>query len=149
MNYRLLATILVLAASARLDAGEPASAPATTRDKSLTYTPPATPAPPDPGGLVFRLSVLTVAMLLLSGGVMWFSRRLKRGQKTVSSNGRLFHDGRLSLDRRSSLHLIRADGQTVAVTIDSTGIRSMALLSDPFDQVLDEVTEATPTAEHR
>ena len=51
--------------------------------------------------------------------------------------GRLALEGSLALDRRSTLHLVRVDGLTVAVTTDATGLRALVLLSEPFGDMLD------------
>lgn len=107
----------------------------------LDYTPPAAPAPPDMVGLVFRLVGLTLGLLALCGVVLYFARRATRptGLKG-DGGGRLVHEGSLALDRRSSLHIIRVDGQTVAVTTDATGLGSMVLLSEPFEDALEAAT---------
>ncbi|MBX9625304.1 MAG: hypothetical protein K2X82_15970, partial [Gemmataceae bacterium] len=56
----------------------------------------------------------------------------------AGSAGRLVLDGTLPLPRRCAVHLVKADGHAVAVTTDATGLRSMVLLSEPFQTVLDE-----------
>ena len=105
----------------------------------LEYAPPTSPAPPDMAGLLVRLVALTLGLLVICAGVLWGVRRATqpRGVKG-DGGGRLKHEGSLALDRRSALHLIRVDGQTVAVTTDATGLRSMVLLSEPFESALDE-----------
>jgi hypothetical protein len=123
----LLALTLVLSAAGPVLGGP----------TDLTYTPPAAPAPPDAAGLVFRLIGLTAALLVLCGGVMWFARRaIKPANLKGDGGGRLRHEGSLALDRRSAVHLVSVDGQTVAVTTDATGLRSVVLLSEPFESAL-------------
>ena len=105
----------------------------------LAYTPPAAPLPPDLGNLVFRLIGLTAALLVLCVGIVWFARRANRfAVAGANSAGRMRHEGTLALDRRSAVHLVWVDGQTVAVTTDATGLRSIVVLSEPFDKVLDD-----------
>jgi hypothetical protein len=106
------------------------------------YTPPSAPVTPDPGNLLLRLIGLTIALLLLCGVVIWLARRANRLPFAKGNGGgRLRHEGTLALDRRSSVHLIWVDGQTVAVTTDLTGLRSIVLLSEQFDKVLDEAEQ--------
>lgn len=114
---------------------------------ALEYAPAAPPAPPDAAGLVFRLFALTAALLAVCGAVLWFVRRAQRpADLKGDGNGRLTHVTSLALDRRSSVHLVTVDGQTVAVTTDATGLRSLALLSEPFDTELEQATNAPPDA---
>lgn len=110
------------------------------RDKGgLEYTPPAPPAAPDPAGLVFRLVGLTAGMIALCGGVLWLGKRAQRmSAGTTDPTGRIRHDGSLPLDRRCVLHMLRVEGHAVAVTTDATGLRSVTLLSEPFDAALAE-----------
>lgn len=135
MTRRLLALVLVVAAGPGRAADPPA------RPGGLEYTPPAPPAAADPAGLVTRLFGLTAGVLVLCGGVVWAARRAKRAPAGVGGNGRLAHEGSLALDRRSAVHLIRADGHTVAVTTDATGLRSLVVLTDPFDPALDDAAD--------
>jgi hypothetical protein len=113
----------------------------------LEYTPPAVPAPPNAAGLVFRLVGMTLALLVLCGGVLWFARRAMRPTDLKGDGGgRLRHEGSLVLNRRCTVHLLQVDGQTVAVTIDATGLRSMVLLSEPFEAALEATgAEVPPT----
>lgn len=112
---------------------------------ALEYTPVGPPAPPDPAGLVFRLVVLVAALLAVSAAVMWFARRASRSTDLKGDGGgRLRHEGSLALDRRSAVHLVHVDGQTVAVTTDATGLRSLVLLSEPFDAALEAAGATQP-----
>lgn len=112
----------------------------------LGYTPPAAPAPPDLAGLVLRLFGLTAALLVVCGCVMWFARRAGRPGDLKNNAGRLQHEGSLVLDRRCALHIVRVDGQAVAVTTDATGLRSLVLLSEPFDDALEATGAGAPHA---
>lgn len=121
----------------------------------LEYAPPAPPSPPDLGGLVVRLVVMTAALMALCGAVMWFARRANRPVGGVGDGaGRLKLEGTLVLDRRCAVHMLLVDGQSVALTTDATGLRSLAVLSEPFDAELEaaqgplatSVTEAEPPA---
>lgn len=140
MTTRLAALIFLLLVASNLTATDPPLAGPSDRAGGLDYSPPTPPAPPDPAGLVGRLFGLTAGMLILCGGVVWLVRRAKRPPVTAGASGRLVHEGSLTLDRRCAVHLIRADGHTVAVTTDGTGLRSIVVLSDPFEPVLDEAT---------
>lgn len=99
----------------------------------LPYTPPAAPAAPSITGLLLRLVALTATMLGLCGLVLWLARRGQRRPTTADAAGRMTHEGTLTLDRRCAVHLIRVDGQEVAVTTDATGLRSVVVLSEPFE----------------
>jgi hypothetical protein len=111
----------------------------------LTYTPPASPPPPDPAGLVLKLFLLTAGTIGACAGVVWLARRTNRPPAVpADSAGRLVLEGSLPLPRRCSVHLVKADGHTVAVTTDATGLRSMVLLSEPFQTMLDEAGGAGP-----
>jgi hypothetical protein len=131
MTRRFAAALLAaLLTAPPLPAADP---PAT----GLDYTAPAPPAPPDPVSLVLRLFAVTAALVTMCGTVVWLARRANRppGAKG-DGGGRLKHEGTLSLGRRCAVHLIRADGQTVAVTTDATGVRSIVILSEPFEDAL-------------
>lgn len=119
---------------ALLAGGAAAQAPA-----GLDYAPPAPPPPPDPVALVGRLVGMTAVLLALCGLVAWLARRANRGGLAKGSdNGRMGLVGSLPLGGRSAVHLIRVDGQTVAVTTDATGLRSLVVLSEPFGAALAE-----------
>ena len=79
------------------------------------------------------------------GGVVWFARRAARptGLKG-DGGGRLRHEASLALDRRSAVHLVSVDGQTVAVTTDATGLRSVVVLSEPFEAALEAAGAEVP-----
>lgn len=101
----------------------------------LEYSPPQAPPPPDGAGLLARLVTITLGLLVLCGVVLWYARRVVQ-PRALQRSPRLRRTASLLLDRRSSLHLIVADEYTVAVTTDASGLRSMVLLSEPFDDVL-------------
>jgi hypothetical protein len=132
-------------------AGACASAPeALAAANGLDYTPPAPPPPPDIASLLLRLAGLTAGLLALCAGVLWYARRSTRpAAPKGDGGGRLRHEASLALDRRCSVHIITVDGQTVAVTTDATGLRSMVLLSEPFEAALDAAGSAPPPDEGR
>jgi hypothetical protein len=72
---------------------------------------------------------------------MWLARRNNRPAAFAGGGGRMQHEGSLTLGRGCALHVLRVDGQTVAVTTDTTGLRSIAILSEPFEAVLAESTD--------
>lgn len=104
----------------------------------LEYTPPQAPPPPDAAGLLARLVAITLGLLILCAAVLWSARRLTQPH-ALKHSPRLRQTGSWALDRRSWLYLVAADEYTVAVTTDATGLRSMVLLSEPFDDVLANV----------
>jgi hypothetical protein len=111
--------------------------PAGAVPADLDYAPPAPPAPPDPVGLVIRLVGLTAGLLVLCGALIWFARRAAKPAGLKGDGGGLLrHEGALVLNRQCTVHLIRADGQTVAATTDATGLRSVVVLTEPFDAAL-------------
>lgn len=127
-------TRLLLALAVMLLAADPLLADAS----GLRYTPPEAPATPSIGGLLLRLVGLTAAMLGLCAVVLWLARRANRLPTDKDAAGRMQHEGTLVLDRRSAVHMIRVDGQTIAVTTDATGLRSVVVLAEPFEEALDE-----------
>lgn len=131
---RLAAALLLIAA-----------APAAAESLAAGYTPPAAPAPPNPTGLLLRLVLLTAGTLALCGGILWLARRSARVRTAnADGGGRMKHLGSLTLDRRSTVHVIAVDGQQVSVTVDATGLRSMVVLSEPFPDALDRHLAAEP-----
>lgn len=103
----------------------------------LEYAPPAPPPPPSATGLVLKLVGLTAVTVGLCAGVLWLARRAARPPEARGAAGRMALEGSLQLDRRCVLHLIRVDGQAVAVTTDATGLRALVLLSEPFGAALE------------
>lgn len=103
------------------------------------YTPPPVPGAPDPFNLLLRLLGLTAGLMVLCIVVLLIARRVQR-RPGLEKNaaGRLKHEGTLALDRRSAVHLISVDGQSVAVTTDASGLRSIVVLAEPFEQELQE-----------
>lgn len=99
----------------------------------LSYTPPPAPPPPDPAGLVTRLAVVTGGTLALCGGVLCLARRAKAGGAAADPAGVFRHLGRLPVGPRAAVHLVEADGHTVAVAVDASGLRSVTVLSEPFE----------------
>ena len=98
------------------------------------YSPPTAPAPPDAMGLLFRLVGLLALTLVICGGILLWARRLNRvAGADATGSARLRKKSSVALDARCAVHLVEVDGQTVAVTTDATGVRSMALLSEPMD----------------
>lgn len=111
----------------------------TALDGSFNYTPPAVPAAPDPINLLLRLVGLTAALLVFCIVVFIFAKRTNRiAGVATQTNGRMRHEGTLKLDRRSAVHLVWVEGQTVAVTTDASGVRSIVVLSEPFERALEE-----------
>lgn len=100
------------------------------------YSPPSAPAPPDAMGLLFRLVGLLALTLVICGGILLWARRLNRvAGADATGSPRLRKKSSVALDARCAVHLVEVDGQTVAVTTDATGVRSMALLSEPMDAI--------------
>jgi hypothetical protein len=112
------------------------------------YTPPVAPPPLDPVGALIRLGfMMAITCLVCGAGVLWARRLGQQNRTTGQQNGRMLHEGTLALDRRSAIHAIRVDGQQVIVAIDATGLKSLTLISEPFENVLaEEVAETTGTA---
>ena len=98
------------------------------------YSPPTAPAPPDAMGLLVRLVGLLALTLVICGGILLWARRLNRvAGADATGSARLRKQSSVALDARCAVHLVEVDGQTVAVTTDITGVRSMVLLSEPMD----------------
>jgi hypothetical protein len=110
----------------------------------LAYSPPTPPTPPDPLGLVVRLVVMTAGLLALCGGVLYLNRRVHKPAAATDPTGRIQPEGTLVLDRNCAVHILRVDGQSVAVTTDATGLRSIVLLSEPFETALANADQPPP-----
>jgi len=110
-------------------------------DTLLDYTRPTPPASPSFTGHLVRLVGLTVASMAFLVIMIWMTRRRNRIPNQHTSAGRMEHEGTLQLDRRCAVHMIRVDGQSIAITTDATGLRSVVVLSEPFGPVLQEATE--------
>lgn len=114
--------------------------------RGTDYAPPAQAAPPDITGLILRLVGMTAFLLALCGLVMYLARRANQpGSTTADPTGRMKHEGTLALDRVCAVHLIAVEGQTVAVTTDATGLRSMVLLSEEFEMEPETTGESEET----
>jgi hypothetical protein len=137
MRLLLIAFALLALVPAAFAAESPAPASAIP-----AYTPPPVPGAPDPLNLLLRLLGLTAGLLVLCIVVFLFARRAQRRTGlTKNAAGRLRHEGTLALDRRSAVHLISVDGQAVAVTTDASGLRSIVVLSEPFEQELQQAQQ--------
>lgn len=121
---------------------QPPSAPGT--GPGLPYSPPTPPTPPDPLGLVVRLVVMTAGLLALCAGVIYLNRRVNKPATATDPTGRIQPEGTLALDRNCAVHILRVDGQSVAVTTDATGLRSIVLLSEPFETALANAEQNPP-----
>jgi len=121
--------------------------PVAAQSSAFPYSPPTAPPPPDLFGVALRLVGLTVITLLVCGGVIWWARRATRKRMLAANTaGRLVLEGRLPLDARSAIHLIRVDGHPVVVTTDATGLKSIVPVQPTFDAALD-AAEPEPPAE--
>lgn len=142
MTHRSIVRVVAVLLAPCLMAADPAPPGPGGAGGGLTYTPPAPPGPPDVAGLVVRLFGLTAGTIAVCGGILWAVRRMNRLQApNVGPADRLRHDGSLAIDRRCTVHLIHADGHAVAATTDASGLRSLVLLSDPFEKVLNEAEQ--------
>lgn len=128
-----------LAAAAVLLIG--ATAAAAADPGGLAYAPPPTPPAPDPAGLLLRLGGMTAAVLVLCGAILWVARAMQRTAGPADPSGRLRVEGSVALDRRCTVHMLKADGCTVAVATDSSGLKSVLVLSEPFEQALAAAAE--------
>ncbi|AWM37263.1 hypothetical protein GobsT_47930 [Gemmata obscuriglobus] len=137
MTRTVLALAALLASTAHALAGD-----------GFDYAPPVAPAPPDLGGLVTRLLLLTLALVGLCAGTVWWARRANRPAGGAGDGGgHLKLEGSLPLDRTCAVHLIAVDGQTVALTTDGTGLRSLVVLSETFETALEAVGRREVIAE--
>jgi flagellar biogenesis protein FliO len=109
--------------------------------ESLTYVPPATPEAPSAGQLIGKLFLLTGIMLAICFALLLATRKWAKSSKPGHKNGDLEYLASISLDRRTALHLIEADGHQVVIGTDLTGLKAMHILGedDPFGDVLNAV----------
>lgn len=113
--------------------------------ETVPYTPPTAPPPPDLLGVLLRLGGLTLLTLVICGGFIWWARRATRKRLlATNADGRLVLSGRLPLDARTAVHLLRVDGHPVVVTTDASGLRSIVPLQPTFDAALDATAEQDP-----
>jgi flagellar biogenesis protein FliO len=87
--------------------------------------------------------VLTLAVAI---GVLWWARRLPRANVTGQQGTvPLRVTDAVSLGAGCSLHLLQVEQTCYVVGVDGTGLKAIHLLSDSFEQLLDEAGE--PPAE--
>lgn len=104
-------------------------------DPDPIYTPPQAPGPIDPATILIKLAAITaIALTICVLTVVFFRKRMAGRTKGIP--GRLTHRGMLALSGRTAVHLIKADEHLVAVSTDSSGLKSMVILSEPFEDVL-------------
>jgi hypothetical protein len=142
----MIRALFALGITLLLAAPAPAADPPSPPQTGLDYTTPAPPAPPDPAGLVMRLVGLTAGLIAACGVVVWLAKRSNRPAPATGDPTRLTHEGTLALGRRAAIHLLRADGQQVVVTTDATGIGSIVVLSEPFEDALSAETDSPGAA---
>jgi len=105
---------------------------------SQTYAPPGPPSNYDGSSLILRFVVIVVVVFGICAGIIWYARSLKRVPVQNPKNaGRMVLESTLLLDRRSAVHIVKVDGQDVAITTDASGIKSVVVLTEPFEQTLD------------
>lgn len=104
------------------------------------YAPPRMPSPPDLASLIWRLMLGTGVVLALSAATLWFGKRwLVAERPSTATDDRLQQVASLALAPRCRLHLIRVGKQEVLVGTDTSGVRCMVTLPEPFDETLGEV----------
>ncbi len=105
---------------------------------SQSYTPPGPPSQYDGSSLILRFVVIVIVVFGICAGIIWYARSLKKMPVQNPANaGRMVLESTLLLDRRSAVHIVKVDGQDVAITTDASGIKSVVVLTEPFEQALD------------
>jgi hypothetical protein len=85
---------------------------------------------------------LVGVLLMLCLGVLWYARNSRKVPTPHTTPSSLMElQGTLLLDRRAALHMLRVDGHDVAVTTDASGLKSVVVLTEPFDPTLTSITD--------
>ncbi len=108
------------------------------------YAPPAWPAAPPGGALLGRLALLTVLALAVSVAILWWARRLPRASPGPAGAVPLRVVDAVSLGGGCSLHLLQLEQARYVVGVDGSGLKAIHLLSEPFEQLLDEPAVPPP-----
>jgi hypothetical protein len=131
-GFAVLITLLTLAVVPVLGQANP----------DLKYTPPSAPNTVDATNLIVRLVALVGVLLMLCLGVLWYARNSRKVPTPHTTPSSLMElQGTLLLDRRAALHMLRVDGHDVAVTTDASGLKSVVVLTEPFDPTLTSITD--------
>jgi flagellar biogenesis protein FliO len=101
------------------------------------YSPPTWPKTGPSSGLLGGLGLLTLLAVGLAGVVFWWSRRTP--QVTTASTGEpvsLEVVASASLGGRCTLHLLQVEEVCFVVGVDSSGLKAIQHLPEPFDELL-------------
>ena len=105
----------------------------------LTYQPPPVTEPPGFAYLLVRLFLLTGFVLSICVGLLWASRKFRRGTAPGTQSGDMVYVATAALNARCALHLMKVGGQSVVVGTDLTGIKATLVLPDSFERALEAV----------
>jgi flagellar biogenesis protein FliO len=96
------------------------------------------PEAPSATSLLLRLCLATAVVLALAGGAAVAVRRLAPRVPAGKSDPRLRLVETLQLGNGSSLHLLECCGRRFVAGVSPAGFRSLAPLTEPFENELDE-----------
>jgi len=108
----------------------------------LSYQQPSWPEGPSPQAMFVRLSLGTVAVLGLCAGSLWMMKRwivVTPAGMTKTSELKLVES--LHLGNRCMLHLVALADRQILVGADPAGIKSVLMLGESFDKMLDGAPE--------
>jgi hypothetical protein len=111
-----------------------------------SYTPPHAP-PLDFQGLFLRLIIWTVFLMGLCL-TTWMVVKYRRRPRSLTEENTLRLQMVVPLSRMASLYFVQVEEQTVAVATDSSGLRTMILLSPLFADSLAHATSGRPEDDH-
>jgi flagellar biogenesis protein FliO len=105
---------------------------------SLAYSTSAMPEPFDARSMLIRLTLGTAIVLALCVGTLWYCRRwLTSASKPLRSGDRRLHLlESMALPNRCAVHLVKLGHHSILVGADSSGLRMIVPLTEPFDQGL-------------
>lgn len=95
------------------------------------------PKPPDTTGMLTRLALVTLLVMAVCAGTLWFGRRWLRGTVVAAGGGRKLQVVEsVSLGNRSVVHLLKVGEVQLVAGTDTTGLKSLVSLPQAFDGIL-------------
>lgn len=116
------------------------TAPPKPLDSALTYKQSPLPEPPNIAAMIGRLFFGTAVALGLCAASLYFGRRWMQGNLAglPTKNVRLKVVEMINLGPRCAVFLVQANGSQVLCGTDPQGLKSMVVLPEGFDRLLDD-----------
>ena len=118
---------------------EESSTAAVSADDGSDYTPPPVPDLPSPRAMLIRLSLGTIAVLVLCVVTLLVIKRWIGPFAPTQSAGReLFVVETLQLNGRCSVFLLQTGKTRALAGVDATGLKLLVPLPEPFEMAMAE-----------